>query len=143
MVVVLFYRIVPNLDEDDSPNSKSDASDDNEVNDMKSLQMSSATSIQSSKFIQIAATKTLASLKCIPSNPEDDEIGDGLRTTTALADSSDTGSEISQQQIGDDQTQAPFIPGKVERRRRKLPEIPKNKRCKRMRCKCILSPISL
>lgn len=125
------------MEDDDSPTSKCDASDGHEVNDTKSLQITAATSIQSSQFIQNAANKTLASLKCLPSNPEDDEIGDGLRTTTASINATtDNSQDFSKAPICVDQIQSGTAlytteGGKVvERRRRKLPEIPKNKRCK-------------
>lgn len=107
------------------------------MNDTKSLQITAATSIQSSQFIQNAANKTLASLKCLPSNPEDDEIGDGLRTTTAPINATiENSQDFIKAPICDDQIQPgtalySIASGKVvERRRRKLPEIPKNKRCK-------------
>lgn len=133
------YRIVPNLDDDESPTSKSDESNDDEVIDLKSVQLgttvvptsSSIITAQSSKLIQNAVSKTLASLKCsLQGNTEDDEIGDGLRTTAAMiASATPEISEFSQQNYGThQQTLLPF--GKVERRRRKLPEIPKNRKCK-------------
>lgn len=132
------YRIVPNLDEILSP-TKSDDSTDNEVIDLKSVQLgtssSSSSSPQSSKLIQNAVSKTLASLKCsLQGNTEDDEIGDGLRTTAAMiASATPEISEFSQQNYGtEQQSLLPF--GKVERRRRKLPEIPKNRKCKERIC---------
>lgn len=123
---VLFSRIVPNIDEDESPVSKSDESSCcGELNDIKSLQ-----SIQSpKKFTQNANIKALDSLKCLQSNPEDDEIGDGLRTTSTVQSLSDT-IDFSQQNSADRTQQTPFTAAKVERRRRKLPEIPKNRKCK-------------
>lgn len=114
------YSIVPNLDEDDSPEYKTDTSDSTDLNDIKLMQ-----SIQSpKKVVQNANNNAFGSLKCLQSNPEDDEIGDGLRTTTTVQQSIVDTNDLSQQ------TYPPFTAGKVERRRRKLPEIPKNKRCK-------------
>lgn len=131
---VHFHRIVPNLEDDESPTSKSDASDGNEVNDITSTVNAS---IQSPKFIQNAGSKALGSLKSLQStNPEDDEIGDGLRTTTTATTTATTASnsasdtiDLSQTNLSDRIHQHPFTSGKVERRRRKLPEIPKNKKC--------------
>lgn len=124
----LFCRIVPNLEDDDSPTSKSDASDENELNDLKSRQITTVTSTQSPKFTQNAGSKALGSLKCLQSNPEDDEIGDGLRmattTTMPLTNTTMESEDLSQQTHPQ-----PFTTGKVERRRRKLPEIPKNRKC--------------
>lgn len=118
------------MEEDDSPTSKSDVSDENEVNDITTTVNAL---IQSPKFIQNANSKALGSLKSLQStNHEDDEIGDGLRTTTqtnlANAASSDT-IDLSQTNLCDRIHQHPFTTGKVERKRRKLPEIPKNKKC--------------
>lgn len=132
-VFVCIYRIVPNLDDDDSPTSKSDESNDDEVIDLKSVQIGST--VPSSMLIQNAVSKTLASLKCtLQGNTEDDEIGDGLRTTAAMiASATPEISEFSQQNYGTDRSvgqQPPPLFGKVERRRRKLPEIPKNRKCK-------------
>lgn len=142
-------RIVPNLD-DESPtsnHSKSDESNDDEVIDLKSVQLNGTTvptsssslssppssTTQSSKLIQNAVSKTLASLKCsLQGNTEDDEIGDGLRTTAAMiASATPEISEFSQQNgYGTQQQAQTLLPfGKVERRRRKLPEIPTNRKC--------------
>lgn len=67
-------------------------------------------------------------------NKSSDEDDDGLRTTNPVAGSTTT----VDSKIGVQQTDAhlertnslSFIPGQVERKRRKLPEIPKNKKCK-------------
>lgn len=127
----LFSRIVPNLDEDVSPTSKSDTSDGNDVNYTSSIASPTATTVQSPKFIQNVGSKALGSLKCLQSNPEDDEIGDGLRTTQTVSNATAELNDFSQQNIVDrTQQQPPFPIGKPERRRRKLPEIPKNKKCK-------------
>lgn len=118
------------MDEDESPTSKSDVSDENELNDITTTVNAS---IQSPKFIQNASSKALGSLKSLQStNHEDDEIGDGLRTTTQTnltnVVSSDT-IDLSQTNLSDRIHQHPFTTGKVERKRRKLPEIPKNIKC--------------
>lgn len=89
------------------------------------------------------------------SSAEDDEIGDGLRTTPAVVAAAAKGSDVgstgvtntttttAQEQGGQLQltlcnttssqlartSSLPWIPGQAERRRRKLPEIPKNKKC--------------
>lgn len=55
---------------------------------------------------------------------EDDAIGDGLLTGIDVAIKTDS---LTHLERTDSLT---FIPGQVERRRRKLPEIPKTKRCK-------------
>lgn len=128
LMFIFYCRIVPNLEEDDSPTSKSDASDGNEVNDLKSLQ-----SMQSPKFIQnTTGSKVLDSLKCLQTNPEDDEIGDGLRTIATVSHGVVANTnDFSQKNITDRTHPLPlFTTGKVERRRRKLPEIPKDKKCK-------------
>lgn len=57
---------------------------------------------------------------------EDDAIGDGLLTGIGVDAPIKTDS-ANQLERTDSLT---FIPGQVERRRRKLPEIPKTKRCK-------------
>lgn len=124
---------MPSIEDDDSPTSKSDTSDGNETTDLKSVNVT----IQSPKFIQNAGSKALGSLKCLQMNAEDDEIGDGLRTTTTstttseIATSSATDTiDISQTNLSDRIHQQQPFAAKVERRRRKLPEIPKNKKCK-------------
>lgn len=121
------FSIVPNLDEDESPEFKTDTSDSTDINDIKLIQ-----SIQSpKKILQNANNNAFGSLKCLQSNPEDDEIGDGLRTTSVQQSAADTND--SNQQSMSDRTSQPLAPGKVERRRRKLPEIPKNRKCKLQR----------
>lgn len=118
---MFFRRIVPSLEEDESPTSKSDASEENEFNDIKSLNVL----IQSPKFIQNAV-----SLKCLQTNAEDDEIGDGLRTTTTVDNSMADNIDISQLNLSERIHQQQLLTTvKVDRRRRKLPEIPKNKKC--------------
>lgn len=110
-------RIVPNLDDDESPTAISDSSDSkNELSELKS-------STQSPKFSQKSNGKAINNLKCLQSSAEDDEIGDGLRTKTTTTD---TKNENNNQQTEIDRIQN----GQIERRRRKLPEIPKNKKCK-------------
>lgn len=86
---------------------------------------------QSPKFIENVGSKALGSLKGLQSNPEDDEIGDGLRTTQTVSISTADKNDFSHSNTVDQaQQQPPFPTEKPERRRRKLPEIPKNKKCK-------------
>lgn len=59
---------------------------------------------------------------------EDDAIGDGLLTTGIIIDVAAKADSPTQLERTDSLTF--IIPGQVERRRRKLPEIPKTKRCK-------------
>lgn len=111
------YSIVPDLNDEDYPSSKSDSSDQED---------DAITKI--SKHMVI---KTISSVN--KSSDEDDEIGDGLRTTTAVAATTITqpASIIPSHAAYLERTSSlPFILGQVERRRRKLPEIPKNKKCK-------------
>lgn len=113
LFVSFISRIVPNLEDDESPTSKTDSSDTSITNDANNDLKSTTHQI----------TK-LQNLKCIQTeSPEDDEIGDGLRTKKTANTQTDISQQINSERI---QT----FTGQVERRRRKLPEIPKNKRCK-------------
>lgn len=86
---------------------------------------------QSPKLIENVGSKALGILKGLQSNPEDDEIGDGLRTTqTVSISTADTNDFSHPNTVDQAQQQPPFPTEKPERRRRKLPEIPKNKKCK-------------
>lgn len=103
--------------DDDSPSSKSDSSDqeDGPVSIMLSTQPQ-----QQPKLVL-----NLKPLTANSSSAEDDEIGDGLRTIPLYSDETDK--NVSQLERTNS---LPFIPGQMERRRRKLPEIPKNKKRK-------------
>ncbi len=101
------------MDDEDYPSSKSDSSDQEDQPNPKTQ----VSALQSAKNltlnIKLGSAKT---------SDEDDEIGDGLRTTSLQPANSTTQLERT--------NSLPFIPQQVERRRRKLPEIPKNKKCK-------------
>lgn len=101
--------IVPNLAEDIlSPTANCDSYDAPNVNTIHS---------------QKANGKVLTSLKCLQQNAEDDEIGDGLRMQAKKPEFPPNDTIPMHQQTNLDRPQP------VERRRRKLPEIPKNKKC--------------
>lgn len=110
---VVLNRIVPNLDED-SPSSKSESSDPEDGPTTITL----LTQKQESQPKLVNNIKAIT-VKC--NSAEDDAIGDGLRQTTIIP--------IESQSPLERTNSLPFISGQVERRRRKLPEIPKNKRC--------------
>lgn len=96
------------MDDEDYPSSKSDSSDQEDKPNTKAQSPKNLT-----LNIKLGSNKT---------GDEDDEIGDGLRTTALQQANSTTQLERT--------NSLPFIPQQVERRRRKLPEIPKNKKCK-------------
>lgn len=75
-------------------------------------------------MLNIKPTLNLKSNNNSNNNDEDDEIGDGLRT---IQPTTNIHTHLSNHL--ERTNSLPFIPGQVERRRRKLPEIPKNKRC--------------
>lgn len=112
------HRIVPDLDED-SPSSKSDDSD-NEDGPVTSITLLT-------QPIKPPQPKLVLNLKPITAkDDEDDEIGDGLRTGTGIQ----TVTSKATHPLNLERTNSlPFLPGGVERRRRKLPEIPKTKKC--------------
>lgn len=115
---LLHYRIVPNLDED-SPSSKSDSSDQEDGPVSITLL---------TQPLQHHHPKLVLNLKPFTAksnSAEDDEIGDGLRTVYPTTATSKHASILERT------NSLPFLPGSMERRRRKLPEIPKNKKCKR------------
>lgn len=101
------------MDDDDYPSSKSDSSDQEDQPNSKTH----VSSLQSAKNLTLNIK-----LGSVKTSDEDDEIGDGLRTTSLQPSDSTTQLERT--------NSLPFIPQPVERRRRKLPEIPKNKKCK-------------
>lgn len=127
---LLDYRLVPGLDELETTSSKSDSSpSDGEDEENRSITPQNAHLTQ-------PVTRFDGTLS-LNSNSEDDEIGDGLRTfhqpqLQSKADQLDQtpgGSTSSQYTSSLLQSKAPTS-GPVERRRRKLPEIPKNKKRK-------------
>lgn len=116
-LIISINSIVPALDDEDYPSSKSDSSDQEDQPSPRTV-----SALQSAKNltlnIKLGSAKT---------SDEDDEIGDGLRTTSVQPANTSTQLERT--------NSLPFIPQQVERRRRKLPEIPKNKKCKKIfRC---------
>ncbi|XP_053661815.1 JNK-interacting protein 1 [Anopheles marshallii] len=184
-----FYSLVADLDLDDSPSSKSDASSDHEEDGPLSTSDGTAESVLKgtpSKTQQII--QTISTISSSSSTGEDDELGDGLRTVTlgprkssivaddeeVLVVSGGSGPEsllqlhltgtsgAAKSAVIDSHVSAshhqpnvglcatvtsvpvdvtstnsaqlartsslPWIPGQVERRRRKLPEIPKNRK---------------
>lgn len=130
--------MVPDVDLDgDSSPSKSDISDPDDVHIL---------TIKTAKLPH-KQNVTITTISSNSSVAEDDELGDGLRTgppsltlhqtqqqspeqnpSTALIPShsilTNSNSQLART------SSLPWIPGQVERRRRKLPEIPKNKKCK-------------
>lgn len=110
---VLIHRIVPNLDED-SPSSKSDDSPDQEDGPTSLTLLTQTTQ---GKLVQNLQSTNINSA-------EDDAIGDGLLTGIDVPIKTDSLTPLERTDS------LSFIPGQVERRRRKLPEIPKTKRCK-------------
>uniref|UniRef100_A0A182MUH6 SH3 domain-containing protein n=1 Tax=Anopheles culicifacies TaxID=139723 RepID=A0A182MUH6_9DIPT len=78
-----FYSLVADLDLDDSPSSKSDASSDHEEDGPLSTSDGTVESVLKgtpSKTQQII--QTISTISSSSSTGEDDEIGDGLRTVT-------------------------------------------------------------
>lgn len=113
-----------------SSSSKSDSSDPDEI----------GVHIISTKRLPQASTNveclTITNVSSSSSVAEDDELGDGLRTgPSSLNHQNNTDDVLTRR--GTQSTQLartnslPWITGQVERRRRKLPEIPKNKKCKK------------
>jgi hypothetical protein len=130
----LNFRLVTDIDIDGSTSSptKSDASDPDEIG---------VHIISTSRLPQACTNVTVTNISSNSSVAEDDELGDGLRTgpSSLLSQKSqgqvDSGpaSNVSQPSTQSHLARTsslPWIPGQVERRRRKLPEIPKNKKCK-------------
>lgn len=154
------YRLVPGLDEESSSHSsKSDSSpsDDGEDDDNRSITPQNLHHAKSPPPHLILQPTTLSSSSAATSylplaqhppslnnSSEDDEIGDGLRTTIGYghhrgADASATKTAAGQttgtsteygggNAVNSPQKHMAVVP--VERRRRKLPEIPKNKKRK-------------
>lgn len=133
-----FYSLVPDVDLDvETPSSKSGDGSDHEdaASDADSV-LEKPTPSKTQQIIQTISTIS-------SSSAEDDEIGDGLRTVTALGPVlgkmnllAGVETEASMQLALCNTTSSqlartsslPWIPGQVERRRRKLPEIPKDRK---------------
>lgn len=130
----MLFRLVSDIDFDleSSPSpSKSDASEPDDI----------GVHIINTKLLPQACTNvTVANISSNSSVAEDDELGDGLRTGPSSLLShkglkqTDSGpssitTQVSQSSQLARTSSLPWIPGQVERRRRKLPEIPKNKKC--------------
>lgn len=142
---LIFCRLVTDIDDLDSSlsPSKSDASDpdDNEVHIM---------TLNTTRLPQACTNVIVANISSNGSSvaDDDDELGDGLRTgppsLTVLQQQHQLQQETEPTSLNaliPSQTthsaqlartsSLPWIPGgQIERRRRKLPEIPKNKKCK-------------
>lgn len=101
------------MDDEDYPSSKSDSSDQEDQPNPKTQ----VSTLQSAKNLTLNIK-----VGSIETGDEDDEIGDGLRITSVQA--ADPATQLERT------NSSSFIPQPVERRRRKLPEIPKNKKCK-------------
>lgn len=101
--------------------------------------------VSASRLPQVCTNVTFANISSNSSVTEDDELGDGLRTgpSSLLAyklnlppPPTDSGPSSIQTEVSQTSASAlertsslPWLAG--ERRRRKLPEIPKNKKCER------------
>lgn len=112
--------------------SKSDASEPDEMGIGVHI-------ISTSRLPQACTNVTIANISSNSSVAEDDELGDGLRTGPSSMLSQTTQQNLDSG-AGQDSGQQPsqqlartcsltWTPGQVERRRRKLPEIPKNRKC--------------
>lgn len=127
---LLDFRLVSDIDFDDmsSPSpSKSDSSDPDDIG----VHMVSTT-----RLPQASTNVTVANISSSSSVAEDDELGDGLRTGPSSLNiknqqQKDSGSTNSQSSQLARTSSLTWSPGHSERRRRKLPEIPKNKKCEK------------
>jgi hypothetical protein len=131
----LIFRLVTDIDLDASTPSpsKSDASEPDDIG---------VHIISTSRLPQACTNVTITNISSNSSVAEDDELGDGLRTgpsstmsqnqTQIDVDMTNRTSKMQPQQSSPlaKTSTLPWIPGQTERRRRKLPEIPKNKKCK-------------
>lgn len=109
--------------------SKSDASEPDDIG---------VHIISTARLPQACTNVSVANISSNSSVAEDDELGDGLRTgpsslTIKNQLQTDSGpsslvTQVSQSSQLARTSSLPWIPGQAERRRRKLPEIPKNKK---------------
>lgn len=123
-------RLVADIDFDEmstSSPSKSDASDSDDIG----VHIISTARLPQRDNVTVTNISSSSSV----AEEELDELGDGLRTgPTSLSKKqhkTDSGSATHSTQSSQlaRTSSLPWIPGQVERRRRKLPEIPKNKKC--------------
>ncbi|XP_053688566.1 JNK-interacting protein 1 [Sabethes cyaneus] len=139
-----FYSLVPDVDlDEDTPSSKSgDGSDHEDAPSEADSVLEKAAPSKTQQIIQTISTIS-------SSSTEDDEIGDGLKTVHVLGPLLGKMDLLAEPGAGTETAQdkhmqlalcnttssqlarassLPWIPGQVERRRRKLPEIPKDKK---------------
>lgn len=130
---MLAFRLTADIDFDtvSSPSpSKSDASDPDDIG---------VHIISTARLPQMCTNVSLANISSNSSVAEDDELGDGLRTgppsLTKNQQQLDSGpsslvTQASQSSPLARASSLTWVPGQTERRRRKLPEIPKTKKSK-------------
>lgn len=141
MLYRFFIRLVPDLNDDDYPSSKSDSSDQEDESMAKHASTTNALNAKNAALLANGATSAIIE-QSNKSSDDDDEICDGLRTFAPTIDASQSITLTTLATVAPGATTIPshaihlertsslsFIPGQVERRRRKLPEIPKNKKC--------------
>ncbi|XP_055535043.1 JNK-interacting protein 1 [Wyeomyia smithii] len=141
-----FYSLVPDVDlDEDTPSSKSgDGSDHEDPPSEADSVLEKPTPSKTQQIIQTISTIS-------SSSAEDDDMGDGLKTGSILGSLSIAKVDLHHTEAGAETATAqnnpmqlalcnittsqlartsslPWIPGQVERRRRKLPEIPKDKK---------------
>lgn len=108
---------MPNLDEDTTPSPKSDSEQDDDTIQLKKSDDNQGPINYSQPPIKSVSLDTTRS-------PDDDELGDGLKSRPTVTGN---GGILER---GNTYPFATTPTGQVERRRRKLPEIPKHKKCK-------------
>lgn len=125
---LLYFRLTSDIDFDaeSSPSpSKSDASEPDDIG---------VHIINTARLPQACTNVSVANISSNSSVAEDDELGDGLRTgpsslTKQVASGNSSLATHSQTSSISRASSLTWVPGQSERRRRKLPEIPKNKKC--------------
>ncbi|GAB0092164.1 JNK-interacting protein 1 [Sergentomyia squamirostris] len=117
---VQFYSLVPGLDDGDpSPSSAQ-----SETSSGSDCEEGSADLVEAHQHCNKKGNDGFQHITLSTSSAEDDEIGDGLRTGNQVV-----GSGSQQPPVLARTNSLPFMSGtQQERRRRKLPEIPKNKK---------------
>lgn len=133
LIALCAFRLTADIDFDtvSSPSpSKSDASDPDDIG---------VHIISTARLPQMCTNVSLANISSNSSVAEDDELGDGLRTgppsLTKNQQQTDSGpsslvTQASQSSPLARASSLTWVPGQAERRRRKLPEIPKSKKSK-------------
>lgn len=138
-----YFRLVTDIDLDDASTpspSKSDASEPDDIG---------VHIISTSRLPQACNNVTITNISSNSSVAEDDELGDGLRTgpssILSIQPIAEDSGPSSIQNDGNLQSTSShqlartgslsWIPSQ-ERRRRKLPEIPKNKKCEKLMPGC-------